>query len=354
MSIREYKQGEHKSNFIGLRVVVLVGKDYRQKYYNFKKAKTDSEKEAMFKEAKALNEQWDKERILVAPPKKPKARKKKKDIQKYNYDIYNNKGEFVISYPFIRQVADHFNVAEGTVSKALKNNSLVVNHKVIRRKKHLSLPKSIEPFKTRERVMVDGSFTTAYKLYDLSGKIIAPKLFTMPELTKLTGRDSTTIHEAVKKSYPVGAKYLISRYKNKTSKVSFFDLSPLSPFFKVYVFDKKGMLIHWYVKPSVASVDLGITDTVIYQCIRTGISTHPDYFFTNHLPLSNYKQGIKTKFKTPKKVQMIKAYENGQTLSGSLSKVCKLLKLPYARARKRLAEENGRSIVKGVLLEYVD
>ena len=141
MSIREYKQGEHKSNFIGLRVVVLVGGDYRQKYYNFKKAGSDSEKAAMFEDAKALNTQWDKERILAAPPKKPKVIKKKKDIQQ---------------------------------------------------------------------------------------------------------------------------------------------------------------------------------------------------------------------FKVPKKFKIVKAHENGRTSSGSLTKICKLLGLPYDRARKRLNEENGRSIVKGVLLEYVD
>ena len=164
-------------------------------------------------------------------------------------------------------------------------------------------------------MMVNGSLATAYRVYDLSGNIIQKKLFRMSELTELTGKDSTTIQEAVKKYYPVGVKYLISRYKGKAGEVTFFSLSPLSPFFKVFVFDREGKLIHWYVKPSVASVDLGVNDYIIYSCIKTGISTHPNYFFTDQLPKSSYKQGMKTKFKVVKKPQVIRAHSKGKTFS---------------------------------------
>ncbi len=94
MTIREYKKGEHKSSFIGLRVVVKVGDDYRQKYFNFRKAADDDAIEAMRKEASKLNAEWNMERQLVQSRKERECREKRRVSSPYTTGVSGIKMKF--------------------------------------------------------------------------------------------------------------------------------------------------------------------------------------------------------------------------------------------------------------------
>jgi hypothetical protein len=94
MSIREYKKGEHKSSFIGLRVVVKVGDDYRQKYFNFRKAADDEAIEKMREDAKTLNAEWNMERELVQSRKERECREKRRVSSPYTTGVSGIKMKF--------------------------------------------------------------------------------------------------------------------------------------------------------------------------------------------------------------------------------------------------------------------
>jgi hypothetical protein len=94
MSIREYKKGEHKSSFIGLRVVVKVGDDYRQKYFNFRKASDDAAIEKMRQDAKALNAKWNMERQLVQSRKERDCKEKRRVSSPYTTGVSGIKMKF--------------------------------------------------------------------------------------------------------------------------------------------------------------------------------------------------------------------------------------------------------------------
>ncbi len=94
MTIREYKKGEHKSSFIGLRVVVKVGDDYRQKYFNFRKASDDDAIEKMRKDAKKLNVEWNMERELVQSRKERQCREKRRVSSPYTTGVSGVKMRF--------------------------------------------------------------------------------------------------------------------------------------------------------------------------------------------------------------------------------------------------------------------
>ena len=85
MSIYKYKEGDHKSGFIGFRVAVKVGDDYRQKYFNLRKATQKSEIIEAEKAAKKLNTEWNFERELIANQRKLEC----KEAKNYASSIYN-------------------------------------------------------------------------------------------------------------------------------------------------------------------------------------------------------------------------------------------------------------------------
>lgn len=64
MALFEYKEGQHPGGFVGLRVVCTVGKDYRQKYFSFRKA-NGTEQAKLKIEATALEAKWAKEAAKV-------------------------------------------------------------------------------------------------------------------------------------------------------------------------------------------------------------------------------------------------------------------------------------------------
>ena len=95
MTIREYKPGEHKAGFIGLRVVVNVGGKYLQKYYNFRKTETDEEIEQLRKEAEQQNNVWNMERILVQSKKEMDCREKRRVSSAYTTGVSGIKMKFI-------------------------------------------------------------------------------------------------------------------------------------------------------------------------------------------------------------------------------------------------------------------
>jgi len=95
MTIREYELGEHKSGFIGLRVVVKVGDDYRQKYFNFKKATTLKKRDALRKEAKELNGIWNMERTLVQDKKNNESKEKRRVSSAFTTGVSGVKMKFM-------------------------------------------------------------------------------------------------------------------------------------------------------------------------------------------------------------------------------------------------------------------
>ena len=98
MSIREYKEKEHKAGFIGLRVTVSVGGDYRQKYFNFKKVKTEEEKEKLKKEAEQINSTWNMERRLIQSQKELDCKEKRRTSSAFTASVSGVKMKFTRSH----------------------------------------------------------------------------------------------------------------------------------------------------------------------------------------------------------------------------------------------------------------
>jgi len=64
--IHVYQENEHPSGFVGIRVAVKVGQDYRQQYFNFwdrekGKWKSKAEQARLLKQAKAMEAGWKQE-----------------------------------------------------------------------------------------------------------------------------------------------------------------------------------------------------------------------------------------------------------------------------------------------------
>ena len=98
MTIREYRYGEHKSSFIGLRVVVRVGQDYRQKYFNFRKANTNEDLDALRKEAKELNGIWNMERILIQDKKNKDSKERRRSSSAFTTGVSGVKMKFTHTF----------------------------------------------------------------------------------------------------------------------------------------------------------------------------------------------------------------------------------------------------------------
>lgn len=94
MGIIEYKEGEHRANFIGLRVTVNVGGDYRQKYFNFKKAETDDDIKKLRKAAGDINTQWNMERTLIQSKKYIDSREKRRTSSAFTTGVSGVKMKF--------------------------------------------------------------------------------------------------------------------------------------------------------------------------------------------------------------------------------------------------------------------
>jgi len=94
VSIREYLPDEHQAGFIGLRLVVKVGSDYRQKYFSFRN-KTDEEKDALRKTAQKLNAEWNMERTLTQSIKERECREIRRTSSAYTTGVSGVKMKFV-------------------------------------------------------------------------------------------------------------------------------------------------------------------------------------------------------------------------------------------------------------------
>jgi len=99
VSIREYLPGEHNAGFIGLRIVVKVGSDYRQKYFSFRN-KTDEEKEALMNTAKRINAEWNMERTLTQSIKERECKEIRRTSSAYTTGVSGVKMKFVRYHKF--------------------------------------------------------------------------------------------------------------------------------------------------------------------------------------------------------------------------------------------------------------
>lgn len=99
MSIREYLQGEHNAGFIGLRIVVKVGSDYRQKYFSFRN-KSEEEKEKLKKTAQAINSEWNMERTLTQSIKERECKEIRRTSSAYTTGVSGVKMKFVRYHKF--------------------------------------------------------------------------------------------------------------------------------------------------------------------------------------------------------------------------------------------------------------
>ncbi len=94
MTIREYKPGEHKAGFKGLRVVVKVGDDYRQKYFAFRGITNKKELNKIKKEAEALNSEWNMERQLIQSKKDLECKEHRRISSAYTTGVSGIKMKF--------------------------------------------------------------------------------------------------------------------------------------------------------------------------------------------------------------------------------------------------------------------
>jgi len=99
LSIREYLPGEHNAGFVGLRIVVKVGSDYRQKYYSFRN-KSDEEKAKLMATAQALNAEWNMERTLTQSIKERECKEIRRTSSAYTTGVSGVKMKFVRYHKF--------------------------------------------------------------------------------------------------------------------------------------------------------------------------------------------------------------------------------------------------------------
>jgi hypothetical protein len=98
LSIREYLPGEHKGGFKGLRVVVKVGDDYRQKYFAYKGTKNKRELAKIMRAAEKLNAEWNMERILTQSKKELECRENRRISSAYTTGVSGIKMKFTCGH----------------------------------------------------------------------------------------------------------------------------------------------------------------------------------------------------------------------------------------------------------------
>jgi len=97
MTIREYQRGEHKGGFIGLRVVVNVDRQYRQKYFAYKGATDEKVLAEIRKKAETLNAEWNMERNFAQSKKNLECKEHRRISSAYTTGISGIKMKFVAS-----------------------------------------------------------------------------------------------------------------------------------------------------------------------------------------------------------------------------------------------------------------
>lgn len=107
MSIYEYNEGDHAGKFQGIRVVCKVGDDYRQKYFPFRtriKGKyvyiSLKEEQKIRRDAKALDEKWNKERLKLSRKKVISAKRKRSAEMPQNTGVSGISAIFIVDKKF--------------------------------------------------------------------------------------------------------------------------------------------------------------------------------------------------------------------------------------------------------------
>ncbi len=263
--------------------------------------------------------------------------------------LYNAEGKLVLTPQYIKEVCDYLNVNESTLWRAIKGRDKIADHPFIMYDKATEKPpKTIEIDKrpTRFKDPQDGRLKRMYLFYDVNGTLTHEKPMFLNEAMEYLGVHKDTILDGIIKNHLCN-KHIVRMARSKT--IFPKKLAPLAKEFNLFQYDKEGNLINWFTTMSVASRRLGIPYDTIRNCTVKGVSTHEKYFFTNRIPMSNYKI-TKVKFAPKYTPFIIHVSHDGKKETMSVSKACQYIGTSYVTLKKKLTE-SSRFIYKGFLIE---
>ena len=268
------------------------------------------------------------------------------------YAIYDEEGQLLFTTKTQKDIRDKFGVSYSTISRAIQQGWKIRGHAILAFEPNGKAPESIEVEKYIPRFLDEGGRPKRmYLVYHLDGRIAVEKPMFMNEVTEYLNVTKHTILDGIIKKHLCN-KHIVKLAKSRDKFPK--RLSPLTPEFKVYQYNREGDLVGWYTTMSVTERLTGIPYDTIRNCVVKGFSTHPEYFFTDHLPMSGYKKR-RVKFKekrVPIKVLVSKGVELNN-VPMSLSKACTFIGTSYSTLKKKI-EESPRIIFKGCVIERVE
>jgi len=273
-----------------------------------------------------------------------------KFIKKY-YGVYDLSGDLVFVGRTQLEVGNHLEVNDSTVFRTLRDGRRnIANHIVIKYDTEKELKKSIEVGKVFPKFREPNGkrFKRMYLAYDLNGALDFDGPMFMDEITVKLGVHKDTVLDAIVKNH-LANKHIIRIARSQTTFPK--QLSPHSKEFKYYKYNRKGELVAWYTTMSVASRLTGIPYDTIRNCVVKHVSTHEEFYFTDHIPLVGFRK-ISVRFKTKKIPPTVYVSHDGSREKMSLNKACTYIGTTYATLKNKINEE-PRLIYKGYLIELV-
>ncbi len=273
----------------------------------------------------------------------------------YVYAVYNPKGELILTADFMREVGEVLNCSESIVGKGVKFGYFVRAHTVKRFEDQSLIPEQIDvkPPSHKLRIAKDGRSKRSYLIYKRDGRILEKRLFVLSEAMEKLGVAKDTVLDAVKKIH-LANKHIVVLYKGDASKTPVYPkLSPLHDHFQVFQYNRKGELIEWYTNISYAMEVTGVKYSIIRNCILKNESTHPDFFFTNTIPKTNFKTR-RVKFIKPAVARInLKVEKMGMSKIMSMKAAAKFIDVSYDKLRKRVHSEKSSFIIKNHIVEVI-
>ena len=266
------------------------------------------------------------------------------------YSIYDSEGKLSFTTPSHKGIKDKLSVSYSSISIALQRGWKIKQHTVVVSKVNKKPPETIELEKSYPKFLdiTDDKLKRMYLVYHLDGTIALEKPMYMKEITAYLNITKHTIMDGINKNHLCNGHIVkVARSRTKFPK----KLSPVAKEFKVFKYNKEGDLVAWYTTISVASRLTKIDYDVIRNCIVKAVSTHKQYYFTNHIPLSGYKK-IKVSFKTvnkPYKVLVSQGIQHNNVLM-SLTQASKHIGTTYITLKKKI-DKSPRIMFKGFVIE---
>lgn len=265
------------------------------------------------------------------------------------YVVYDSAGDIEFVGKWQSEVANYLEVNEITVWRTMKEGrNMIANHVVIKYDLEKDVVKHIEIDKTPPKFRdEDRRFKRKYIAYDRQGNLATDPIF-LSEMTEHLGVHKDTVLDAIHKNHLANG-HIIRLLK--TNNFVPRRLSPHAKEFNLYQYDRKGDLVSWFTNMSTASRITGIKYDTIRNSVVKHISTDEKYYFTDHIPLANFRN-ITVNFKPKYKPIRVSVSHDGSKEEMSFSKASAYIGTSYKTLKNKLENDN-RIIFKGYLVELV-